>query len=212
MNKTVDLVNKWGEYEATHPKATIDEFCRFYITNTREKQKKNKVLDGNIPPDDYSTMAKMVGRLSKLHATYALIGLKECGLNSLDEFLYLNSIGNLIKPRKTEVINNNFNELSSGLLILGRLKNKGLIHEEENIEDKRSKRLTLSKKGNAILKECYKNMALINEKFFGDIPKDDVKLCTQLLSSLEAEFASRWVADKGKSFVVIINKLSKKPL
>jgi len=71
----------------------------------------------------------MIGRLSKLHNTYAVIALKECGLNNLDEFLYLNSIGNAEAPKKTTVIYANFNELSSGLLILGRMMKKGLIVE-----------------------------------------------------------------------------------
>jgi predicted transcriptional regulator len=204
MNKTVDLVSRWAEYETIYPNATIDDFCHFYIISKREKEKNDKILDGNIPPDSYSIAAKMFGRISKLHSSYAIKGLKDCGLKSLEEFLYLNSIGNLGNPKKTEVIYNNFNELSSGLLIIERLKNRGLINEEENNEDKRSKRMKLTKKGTAILKDCYKNMAVINEQFFGDIPKADVELCVKLLSSLEVKFASTWLTDKEKSFSELI--------
>ena len=200
------LVNLWAEYEDKHPDASIDDFCRFYIRTKKAKQEKEEFLGGIVPPDLHSTIAKLIGRISKLHTTYAVIALKECGLNSLDEFLYLNSIGNSATPKKTEVIYGNFNELSSGLLILDRLKSKGLIVEEDNPEDRRSKQLKLSKKGRTVLEDCYKKMAVINRLFFEDIPREDIELCIHLLSSLEAGFSSRWLEDKGKSFSALTEK------
>ena len=145
-------------------------------------------------------MAKMIGRLSKLHNTYAVIALKECGLNNLDEFLYLNSIGNAEAPKKTTVIYANFNELSSGLLILGRMMKKGLIVEATDKEDKRSKRLKLTKKGNNLLTLCYEKMGVLNEWFFKSISKEDIDLCVHLLSGVETNFSSKWVEDKAKTF------------
>lgn len=37
MNKTVELVNAWGEYEQSHPGAEIEEFCRYYLISRQEK-------------------------------------------------------------------------------------------------------------------------------------------------------------------------------
>jgi len=200
MNKTAELVIAWAEYETTHSNAGIDDFCHAYIINKRAKEKSKMLLGGNLPPDSYSVMAKMIGRLSKLHNTYAVIALKECGLNNLDEFLYLNSIGNAEAPKKTTVIYANFNELSSGLLILGRMMKKGLIVEATDKEDKRSKRLKLTKKGNNLLTLCYEKMGVLNEWFFKSISKEDIDLCVHLLSGVETNFSSKWVEDKAKTF------------
>lgn len=204
MNKTVELVNAWGEYEALHPNATIDDFCHAYIMGKRASEKSKKAFAGIVPPDTYSKIAKMIGRIAKLHSTYAIIVLKECGLNSLDEFLYISSIAKTEAPKKTKVIYENFNELSSGLLILDRLKKKGFVIEEGDEEDKRSKRLKLSKKGNALLTKCYQQMGNLNEWFFKNISKEDLDLCIHLLSDVEVNFSSRWLEDKTKSSKTLI--------
>jgi len=199
MNKTVELVNAWSEYEKAHPNATIDDFCHSYIMEKKVIEKSELVFAGNVPPDNPSKIAKMIGRIAKLHNTYAVIILKECGLTSFDEFLYLNSIANAKTPRKTKVIYENFNELSSGLLILERLIKKNFVIEEENEGDKRSKLLKLSRKGTTLLTKCYQQMEILNEWFFKSIPKEDIDLCVHLLSDVEAKFASRWLTDKVKS-------------
>jgi DNA-binding MarR family transcriptional regulator len=204
MNKTVELVNAWGQYEATHPNATIDDFCHSYIMGKRAIEKNKKAFAGNVPPDTYSKIAKLVGRIAKLHSAYAILILKECGLNSLDEFLYLSSIAKMESPKKTKVIYENFNELSSGLLILERLKDKCVVVEEGDEGDKRSKRLKLSKKGITLLNQCYKQMGMLNEWFFKSISKEDIDLCIHLLSTVEADFSSRWLEDKGKSSKMLI--------
>ncbi len=199
MNKTVELVKVWGEYEAIHQNATIDDFCHSYIMAKRANEKNSKAFAANVPPDAYSRIAKLIGRIAKLHSAYAILVLKECGLNSLDEFLYLSSIAKIETPKKTQVIYENFNELSSGLLILERLKGKNFVIEEGDESDKRSKRLKLSKKGTTLLTQCYKEMGMLNEWFFKSILKEDIDLCIHLLSNVEANFSSRWLEDKGKS-------------
>jgi DNA-binding MarR family transcriptional regulator len=199
INKTVELVNAWAEYETGHPNATVDDFCHSYITAKIAKDKSKNLLAGNIPPDSYSTIAKMIGRISKLHNNYAIIVLKGSGLYNFDEFLYLNSIAKMDSPKKTKVIYDNFNELSSGLLILERLRTKGFIIEYPDEEDKRSKRLKLSKKGANLLKQCYKKMGTLNEWFFKSISKEDIDLCSHLFSGIEVNFSSRWLEDKEKS-------------
>lgn len=199
MNKTAELVKLWADYEVNHPDAGIDEFCHFFLVNEREKENKINFSGSVMPPDLHSVMIKMIGRVVKLHNNYALTTLKECGLNSIDEFLYLNTIATNDSSKKTQVIYSNFNELSSGLLILDRLKNKLLISEVDDKEDKRSKIVSVTKKGSKTLKDCYKKLSAINEFFFRDMPDDDIRLCIQLLSPTEVKFSAKWVEDKGKS-------------
>jgi hypothetical protein len=83
----------------------------------------------SLPADKASLLIKLMGRISRLHTLQALAAFKESGLNSFDEFLYLSSVAYMTNPKKTDVISAHFNELSSGLLILDRLKKSGLILE-----------------------------------------------------------------------------------
>lgn len=200
MNKAVELLNLWADFENNHQEAEIEDFCRYLLIREKEKDKKNVFLGTALPPDNLSKLAKIVGRVAKLQNAYAVIALKDCGLSTLDEFIYMNDIYSTDMPHKTKVIYSNFNELSSGLLILERLKKKNLILEQENPIDKRSKILSITPKGKNVLFSCYEKLGLVNQFFYDKMTDDDVIFCIQLLSATEVEFSNRWLADKSKSF------------
>jgi predicted transcriptional regulator len=207
MNKTAVLVKEWAEFEERYPEATIEDFCRFFLISKREKEKQG-FLGGIVPPDLESILAKIMGRIAKLHMAYAAPALKECGINNFEDFMFLNSVYKLREPRKTEVIYQNFNELSSGLLIIDRLKKSGFITEENDKEDKRSKRLKTTEAGVEILKKCYGRMFDLNKLFFNDISVDDMQLCIQLITPVEVKFSALWLQHKGKSFGEIQQELA----
>ena len=125
---------------------------------------------------------------------------RSCGLSGFEDFFYLNDIHANHRPKKTEVINANFHELSSGLLILDRLKKNGLIVEMPDEKDKRSKRLTLTKKGLNVLRDCHARLETINGLFFKEMSEEDMMLCIQLLSATESRYSLKWIEDKKKSF------------
>ncbi|MBS1571114.1 MAG: hypothetical protein JST62_01780 [Bacteroidetes bacterium] len=198
MNKTVELLNLWAEFEAKHKEAKIEEFCRYFLI--KQRNKKDKVFSGTtVPPDNLSKLAKIIGRVSRLQNLYAVIALKECGLSGIDDFIYLNDIHFAKKPPKTKIIYSNFNELSSGLLILERLKKDKLIDFEQNNSDKRSKTVRITAKGTKFLLTCYEKMNLVNQFFFSKMSEEEVLMSIQLLSETETEFSTRWFSDKSKS-------------
>lgn len=198
MNRTVDLVNYWAAFEKAHPKAEILDFCRYMLVKEREDKQARGFLGGAVPPDLHSKFAKLIGRITKIHVGLSLPILKEFGVNSFEDFAFLNSIYKLENPRKTDVINTNFVELSSGLLIIDRLKKNKWTIEKNDAIDKRSKRLSISPKGRKVLEQVYKRMAELNQQSFGDIADDDVMLCIQLMSPVEAALTTSWLAKKGK--------------
>ncbi|MGV9012214.1 MAG: MarR family winged helix-turn-helix transcriptional regulator [Flavobacteriales bacterium] len=198
MNRSAQIAVKWLEYEAMHKDATIADFCRHELTLENEKEHRVKFAGSVVPPDLHSFLAKMIGRVSGLHSLYAGKALRACGLNNFDDFVYLINISVLDGPKKTQVIHANFNELSSGLLILSRLVRQGLIKQTASKDDKRVKRLFLTDKGIEVLAQCYAQMAVVNRFFFAEIPEQDVRSCIQLLSATEAKFAERWMMDKDR--------------
>ena len=93
--------------------------------------------------------------------------------------------------------------LSSGLLIIDRLKKYGYVVETNDTEDKRSKRLTLTPAGLMILQNCYKQMEELGNLFFDTLSEDDMRLCIQLLKGIEIRFSDLWPKHKGNSFTAI---------
>ena len=200
MNKTVELVKLWGEYETAHPSDGIIEFFRFQLLKEKQQKQRLKFAKSAMPGEPASILAKMLGRLGRLLNNYAGFVIIQSGLSGFEDFFYLNDIAANDRPKKTEVIYANFNELSSGLLILDRLKKAALIKEAPDEKDRRVKRLMITKKGIQILNACYSKLNEINKGIFEDMPEEDMLLCIQLLSPTESRISNKWIQDKRKSF------------
>jgi len=200
MNKTAEIVNRWAAFEAEHPGADLKDFYRYELIKERESETDLNFLGGLIPPKANQMLPKVMDRIIKIYMVYASGLFKSIDIGSFDEFLYLSGIQYLEKSRKIDVINNNFNELSSGLLILGRLKKKGLIIEQEDKTDKRSKLLSLTTNGQKKLAKCYELLDLLNQVIFKDMKPDDMLLCIKLLKPIEMKFASLSLSDKKLNF------------
>jgi len=200
MNKTVELVNLWAEFEAKHPKGSIEDFCRYQLISKRENENTEKLVGGIVPTNTPGLLFKIIGRISRMHYMYSNVALEGTGLNQIEEFGMLLTVELKKDPRKTEVIYDNLMELSSGTDMVNRLVKRGLLAEKADHEDKRAKRLHLTAGGaKAIAKSKSKVIALV--KMMGaDMSDDDQKLCIQLLKGVEMKFSERWLADKAKPF------------
>ena len=200
VNKTAELVKDWAEFEANHKSASLEDFCRYYLINKREKQNMDGFLGGNVPPGREQMLIKLMGRVTAMYVTTAEFAFKQTGVEQFQEFTYLNSIHNLKMPRKTDVINENFMELSSGLLLIGRLKKRGWLKEYTDKNDRRSKRLELTQAGQEILFKCYKLLHKVSAVFFKDLAPNDTQLCLHLLTPLEIKHATGWQKTRSDGF------------
>jgi len=147
MNKTIELVNEWGNFESNHPGANIDDFCRHHLASHQKQKIEGPLTGGVIPPTSDGLLLKLIGRIHKLNMSYANNALEGTGLNQVEEFGMMLTIQQEKNPRKTEIIYANLFELSSGTDMLNRLKKRHLIKEYDDLDDKRSKRVELTPAG-----------------------------------------------------------------
>lgn len=207
MNKTVELVNEWGTFEQKHPKGDLDEFCRYYLVHHKQKNKEGTLVGGVVPALTDGLLMKIIGRISKLNMAYANIALKGTALNQIEEFGILQTIKKEKNPKKTEVIYANLFELSSGTDMLNRLKKRGLIKESADKEDKRSKRIELTAKGEKAINECTRRIEKNAVMLLKDLAEDDKEICIQLLKNIEIKFSSLWQKHKVRDFDDIYEEL-----
>jgi DNA-binding MarR family transcriptional regulator len=200
MNKTVELVRLWGEFEASHPNGNIDDFCRHFLATREAPTQKGPLVGGVIPYISDGLLLKIIGRISKLNMNYANLALEGTGLNQIEEFGMLYTIKQEGNPKKTEVIYANLFELSSGTDMLNRMKKRGLISEYDDKEDKRSKRLKLTPLGEKVAGICSDRIVANARMLMHDLSEDDKQLCIQLLKNVEIKFSALWPKHKGKSF------------
>jgi DNA-binding MarR family transcriptional regulator len=207
MQKTIALVNLWGDFAETHPDGNIEDFCRHYLAHREQREIKGVLVGGVVPTITDGLLLKIIGRISKLNMNYANLALKGTGLNQIEEFGILVTIKREKNPKKTEVIYANLFELSSGTDMLARMKKRGLIKEYDDTEDKRSKRLELTGKGEKVVDACKGRILRNAAMLMNDLTDDDKLLCIQLLKNIEIKFSALWQKHKGKEFDLIYQEL-----
>jgi len=203
MNKTVALVNEWAAFEQHHPDGSIEDFCRHYLAHKEHKKEKGPLVGGVVPIINDGLLLKIIGRIHKLNTNYANLALKGTGVNQIEEFGTLLTIKQEKNPRKTEVIYANLFELSSGTDMLARMKTRGFIREYDDKEDKRSKRIELTAKGEKIVADCKERIIMNAKMMLHDMAEDDKDLCIQLLKNIEIKFSALWQKHKNKEFTEI---------
>jgi DNA-binding MarR family transcriptional regulator len=164
-------------------------------------------VGGVVPALSDALLMKIIGRISKLNMAYANIALKGTELNQIEEFGILQTIRKEKKPRKTEVIYANLFELSSGTDMLNRMKKRGLIREYGDKEDKRSKRLELTEKGEAVANASIPRIEKNAKMLLNSLQTEDKELCIQLLKNIEIKLSAQWQKHKAKDFEEIYQEL-----
>jgi len=208
MNKTVILVNEWAKFEERYPDGNLEDFCRHYLARQKRQGSKGKMVGGVIPPFNDGLLLKIIGRISKLNMAYASKALHETDISQLEEFGMLVTILQEVNPRKTDIIYSNLLELSSGTDMLNRFKRNGLIHEYEDANDKRSKRIELTAKGKKVTEQCYERVTRNARMLTQGLSEDDKQLCVQILKEVEIKLSALWPGHKRKSFDEVYKELT----
>lgn len=205
MNKAVTLVTAWGAFDAQYPEGSLEDFCRHYLA---QQQRTPAVKPSKYQPNTSAGMLmRTIGRIFKLHTIYTSAALEGTGIANIDEYALLNAILLLQAPRKTEVIYAALQELSTGTDKLNRLKKLGYLKEYDDPDDKRSKRLKVTAKGEKVLAQCRKRISQLAEMMMHDLSEDDKQLALQLLKGVETKFTGSWQSHKGQGFEEIYKEV-----
>lgn len=188
MKKVTELINEWAEFDEQYPDLSIEDFCRHYLISKREEREENKteeIAEGILPPQTDTLLMKLLGRISAAGQVYCRKALSDIPVITLVGFQYLGSIFHKGESQKTDIINYNLSELSTGIDTLNKLLEEGFISERRDPSDKRAKLVKHTEKGKEILFECYRRLHSIGSLLFDDLAEEDKKLCIQLLKSTE---------------------------
>jgi len=199
VNQTVELVKRWGAYEAQHPGASIEDFCRYQLAQN-VKPESNSTPKGDLRPDLNGQLVILLRRIGKFHIAYSNKALEGTGLDQMEEFGILVTIYNQKNPIKSEAIYNNIMELSSGSNMLIRLKKRGLVSEYDDEQDKRVKRLKLTAKGEATLLTAKEVVLKVARMMVNELTDEQKRLCIQLLSPIDRRFSGLFQKQRSKSF------------
>ncbi|WP_431214125.1 MarR family winged helix-turn-helix transcriptional regulator [Puia sp. P3] len=113
-------------------------------------------------------LSRMMGRIASLQRTYLKLALKEQLDIEVEWYFFLHAIESKRSARKTDIIS--YNLLfgpTTGIDILNRMIQAGLVTEAVDPADKRARLLGITKEGKAILRRAQRLAGRIADSFLG---------------------------------------------
>lgn len=145
-----------------------------------------KVLNptGHSPHEGQTLDSRILAgiwRMSKFARHYARMALQGSPLKGIDDFVMLVALLEVESYTKSELILQTLTDFQTGIGIMNRLSNLGLLEELEDPQDKRSKRVRLSQQGRGVLYALFEQMQQVSEIVGADLDENEkIELLTVL--------------------------------
>lgn len=194
------LNSSYEEYYKSEPTEPFDlqAFSLWLYNEEAERKKmiahKRWYKDATNNPDEPHTgiahgsvddqISFILLSMHKLIKFYVKKLLEPTQLVSLDDIHYLMFLSETESVTKSEIINSSINEMSSGIEIIKRLQKKGLIEDFEDPDDKRSRRVKITKKGLNEVKKVTSKFGRVHGLLVNAIPDDDKFTLLSLLNRI----------------------------
>ncbi len=107
--------------------------------------------------------------LNRFAKVYLKKALTDSPLASVEDFLFLAILGHKESMRKSELIYYHVLEMPTGIEVINRLLNKGLIEDFADPEDGRSKRVKVTGEGKQLIKKMRTRILKVNQIIGGDL-------------------------------------------
>lgn len=193
VHQLLNMVEKF-EQENSEKEIGLESFAGYLITQVQHHAP-NNANDARFghKEDEAQRLAHQlensIGRLFVYMSRYAKSYIKKTLENSLlqgpEDFTCLAILLTHDHLSKTELINRNLQEKTSGAEVIKRLLNAGLVTQWDDDADKRGKRLAISDKGRTLLYEVFKDMNHVGKIVAGNLTITEKYTLHYLLEKLE---------------------------
>ncbi|WP_461452675.1 MarR family winged helix-turn-helix transcriptional regulator [Mucilaginibacter sp.] len=193
IHQLINLVEQLEE-ENHGQEISIQDFTGFLLNKVGDN---NKNLIGNEAQlrNDNSELKiahqleNNIGRLFVFMSRYAKIYIKKAlegtPLQSGEEFTALAILRTHDHLSKSELINYNLQEKTSGTEVIRRLIAAGLVNEWDDIKDKRSKHIAITEAGKKLLYQVFLDMTHVSKMITGELTTAEKFSLQYLLQKLE---------------------------
>jgi MarR family transcriptional regulator, lower aerobic nicotinate degradation pathway regulator len=197
MKNIVELVTTYADFASSSPNMTVEDFCVRYLAEkvappTHESDERGIPTDGQL--------AGLIGKMNSFASLYCKKALENVGLKNIDDWVYLISLHEMGNPKKSELIYEMVSEFPSGIDIIKRLVNAHLVEETPDEEDKRSKRLKITPKGEEVLFRSFPYMDMVGKMAFSTMSSSEKIMITNVLKRLDNFHSDRYKNVRTASF------------
>ncbi|MCU4163826.1 MarR family winged helix-turn-helix transcriptional regulator [Carboxylicivirga caseinilyticus] len=192
------LISSWEQFESESlEEHNLLNFSEWMIEQIKEKSISNTKLEKKFDHklkseteyflslmDVKTQFQEYVLRIARFEEFYIRKYLVDLPLNSRLEYLFLYTIKNLEKAKKTDLINIHLVEYTTGMDTIRRLVRNKFIIELQDDEDRRAKNLALTEDGKILLKKADKRMEEARNAFLACISPNKWKKTMPVLREI----------------------------
>ena len=190
------LVNLVEEFEQSNKKSlSLENFSGFLnsrLTDQGNYTANTDVRFGNEQPEAQemayqldNNIARLFIFMSRYAKSYIKKALLHTSLATAEDFTCLAILLTHSSLSKSELIQLNLIEKTSGTEIINRLLSNGLVTQWDDQEDKRSKRIAISEKGKELLYIVFADMNHVSKIITGKLSLSEKITLQYLLQQLE---------------------------
>ena len=192
----LNLIEEFEE-ENTEKKASLQDFAGFFMNqlDNTDYTRFNRDYDNRFGKDEYEAQKvatqidNSIGRLVIYMSRYAKFYIKKALDNTLlqtaEDFTCLAILLTHNNLLKGELIGRNIQEKTSGTEVIRRLLAAGLATQDDDIADKRSKRISITQKGEELMYSVFADMSNVGRIVTGDLTMQEKLTLRYLLQKLE---------------------------
>jgi len=211
------IIDFWGEFEQQEEQVNLLDFSYWIISKLSDgaasgiptsKTNSARIVENirkTTNPSNKTSFLESISRIARYHDFYIRKALLELNINSRLDFLFLQSVNNLEKAKKTDLINMHLLEYTTGMDTINRLVKNEILYESQDTSDKRVKLLALTEKGISVLKQAEKRIAEENEMFFAAINENKWKKALPVIEEIDSFHNSIYLKHNNKPFAEICN-------
>lgn len=211
-----ELIDKVSDYEKTgvpDQEMNLESFITFLQDpqghSTLEIRKMGGELEegvqkqGNEQETQIAILVTFMNRYAKLYAKKVL---QHSALSTLDEFSYLIVLLTHESMTKTDLINKNVHEKTTGMEILKRLIKNGFIRQFDDTDDKRTQRVSITEAGRGVLFSILNQMGDVTKIVTGNLTQLEKNSLTYILKKLDHFHFDIFLHERTTSLQDIITK------
>ena len=185
MEKLIELITYYRDFtEDTH-----SEDLTFFVDWLKQKMGEEEELstdNANVNSGGLDVMISyLVGSLTRFLDIWLKVAYEGLPLISLGDFTIVKVIQNKGNPSKKEIAREAMMERTSCNEALRRMLKSGIIREEVDTDDKRVRRVTLTKEGKMLLLEVDKRMMQLSKLLMGNLTEVEKRSIFPALDKLK---------------------------
>jgi DNA-binding MarR family transcriptional regulator len=195
LRQLVELVEEFENGNKQQNQFTLEQFTGFLNNKITAKSQLAHVPDVRLGENEMETQKQAyqldnnIGRhfvyMSRYAKSYIKKALEETALHTAEDFTCLAILFTHDHLSKTDLINRNLQEKTSGTEVIKRLISNGLATQWDDKQDKRGKRIAITPKGKAELQTVFKDMNHVGKMVTGNLSFEEKLTLKYLLQKLD---------------------------